>query len=174
MPRKARLGFEYISLDDEMMLPTDREILHSVEREKTSQHEKEKNRKLRWWHKNKDRYNARRRAAACSIAKRYKEAKSRAKRRGWGWDFSRSEWERAWMDAGWVCVPGSQTSQNPEGVVVPAFALRGSHAYNHTCMQRIDPNKPCSLENYKIMFRGEELKPGHRWYREAPHQDVET
>lgn len=169
MAYKARLGFKYLSLDDEMLAPTEREIVHSVEREKTSQHVKEKARKLRWWHKNKDHYNARRRAVASSISRRYKAAKSRAKRRGWGWEFSQSEWERAWTDAGWIVVPGSQTAQNPEGVVVPAFALRGSHAYNNTCMQRIDPNKPWSVQNYKIMFRGEELRPGNKWYREPPH-----
>lgn len=168
MPRKASLGFQYSSLDEEMRIPTTRELIHAVEQVETSQHEKEKQRKLRWWHRNKRKLNARRRAVACSIEKRYKAAKARAIRRGWGWDFTLEEWERAWAEAPHVLVPGSQTPSNPEGISVPAFALRGSHAHKNTCMQRLDPNKPWSKDNYKIMFRGEELKPGSRWYREAP------
>jgi hypothetical protein len=168
MPKKAVLGFRYISLDEEMLVPTEQELTHAVEGVERSSHEREKKRKLRWWHDNKRKINSRRRAVACSIEKRYKAAKSRADRRGWGWEFSQEEWERAWEEAGWVEVPGSRSPSNPNGIVVPAFALRGSHALNNTCMQRLDPNKPWSIDNYKIMFRGEELKPGNRWFREAP------
>ena len=168
MARKAALGFRYASLDDEMMVPTEREVTHAAESSERSQHEREKMQKLRWWHDNKHKINPKRRAVACSIEKRYKAAKSRALRRGWGWDFSQEEWEQAWENAGYVEIPGTRSRANPEGMVVPAFALRGNHAHKHTCMQRLDPSKPWSKDNYKIMFRGEELKPGSRWYREAP------
>lgn len=168
MARKAALGFQYLSLDEELRVPTERELTHAVEQDQRSNHEREKERKLRWWHRNKHKLNRKRRAVACSIEKRYKAAKSRALRRGWGWEFTQEEWERAWMEAPHVLVPGSRSPSNPKGVTVPAFALRGSHALHNTCMQRLDPNKPWSKDNYKIMFRGEELKPGNRWYREAP------
>ncbi len=171
MSRKAALGFRYLSLDEEFKVPTDRELVHVTESVATDAHIRDKQRKLEWWHRNKRRYNLRRRSAACSIEKRYKAAKSRALRRGWGWEFSQEEWERAWSEAPWILVPGSVTPSKPEGLVVPAFALRGSHAYHNTCMQRLDPSKPWSVTNYKFMFRGEELRPGNRWYRE-PLQEV--
>lgn len=171
MTKKAALGFRYASLDGEMQVPTERELTHAKESVERDRHQRRKEQKLRWWHANKQRYNRRRRTAACSIEKRYKAAKARAVRRGAGWDFSQEEWEQAWMDAPWVLKPGTISAQNPEGIAVPAFALRGSHAHRNTCMQRLDPSKPWSKHNYKIMFRGEELKPGSRWYRKPPEMD---
>jgi len=171
MPRRATLGFRYASLDDEMMLPTEQELTHAVESVETSRHEKEKARKLRWWHNHAKRLNKERRAVACSIENRYKAAERRARQRGWGWEFTQEEWERAWMEAPLVIVPGSRTRSNPEGVVVPAYALRGSHALKNTCMQRLDPNKPWSKDNYKIMFRGKELTPNHQFYGGPPSLD---
>jgi hypothetical protein len=168
MTQRAALGFKYASLDEEMRVPTDRELIHATERVKTASHKSRKNTKLEWWHRNKELWNRKRLAAVCSIEKRYKAAERRARNRHWGWEFTQEEWERAWSEAPWVEVPGSRGPSNPKGIAVPAFALRGSHAHNNTCMQRLDPNKPWSIDNYKIMFRGEELRPGSRWYREAP------
>lgn len=168
MGKKARLGFRYLSLEDEMVLPTDKELTHAVEGVFRDRAARRRKAKLKWWHeKGKHKINPKRRAGACSIEKRYKAAKRRAIRRGWGWAFTQDEWERAWEEAGWVQVPGSATTQNPEGDIVPAFALRGSHAYKNTCMQRLDVDKPWSKDNYKIMFRGEALEDS-KWYRKAP------
>jgi len=166
MPKRAVLGFKYLSLDDELMVPTSKELVHSVESMERNSRRRHRESKLRWWHRNKEKYNLRRRAVACSIETRYKEAERRAIQKSDGWEFSPEEWEHAWETAGSILIPGSQTPQNPEGDVVPAFALRGSHSLRNTCMKRIDTDAPWSVDNYVIMFRGEPLGPGSKWYRE--------
>lgn len=165
MSRRAKLGFDVIALDDELQVTTHEDLVKNEEDRKFLSHLKEKARKLRCYHRNKHKYNKQKRAAARSISGKYKEAKRDALKRSQGWEFSQEEWERAWIDSGFVVIPGTITTQNPHGDVVPAFALRGSHRYNHTCMKRLDVTKPWSPENCAIVFRGEELGPENKWYR---------
>lgn len=164
MPKQAKLGFRILKQAGEMMIPDERDFESHEENKKYRSHQLEKARKLRCYHKNKHRYNKQKRAVARSISGRYKDAERLAAARSQGWEFTQEEWERVWRDAGWVRIPGTQSAHNPQGDIVPAFALRGSHRYKNTCMQRKNARKPWSAANCKIMFRGEELSPKSQWY----------
>lgn len=166
--RKAALGFRYISLDDELKVPSQDEIVKSGEDRKVVAVLNHRAAKRRCYWRNRDKYNKQKRAVVRSIEGRYEEAKRQALLSGAEWGFDLETWERKWQDAGWVQVPGK------EGHVVPAFALRGPNRYNNTCMVRINYSKPWGPDNTKIVFRGEELKRGSRWFREPPAvpQDV--
>ena len=165
--KQAKLGFQVLTADrDELRTSTEEDFKKRKENKEYNSYVKSKQRKLRWWNRNKTAYNAKRRAAARTIAGRYEAARSKALGKGEEWSFTPDSWERAWQEAGWVLVPGTATTQSPEGTVVPAFALRGNHAYKNTCMRRIDLNKGWSPSNCKIMFRGEELGPSNEWYRQ--------
>ena len=119
--------------------------------------------KLKCYRKHAEEYNRAKRLKAGTIEGRYKDAKLGARKRGIGWEFTSDEWEHAWTEAGYIRIPGTQSIANPHGDVVPAFALRGSHAYRNTCMKRIDIDKPWGPNNYRIMFRGEEIGPDNEW-----------
>jgi len=172
--KKAALGFKYIALDGELLVPTEKDVSDSRLDRLTDSHTKEKQRKLRCYNKNKLAYNRQKRAVARSIVGRYEEAKRNALKYGQEWRFDLETWERAWQTAGWVTIPGSQSAENPEGVTVPAFGLRGPHRYNNTCMVRIDFGQPWSPDNTKIVFRGEELAVGSRWYKNGPTTEGQT
>jgi len=169
--KKAALGFRYIALEGELLVPTTKEIVDSGLDRAIDSHTLEKKRKLRCYTKNKEKYNRQKRSVARSIEGRYEESKRNALKYGQGWSFDLETWERAWQTAGWVTIPGSQSAENPEGVTVPAFGLRGPHRYNNTCMVRMDFHKPWSPDNTKIVFRGEELAVGSRWYKNGPPID---
>ena len=165
--KQAKLGFHVLTADSgELRTSTEADFKKRKENKEYNSYVLSKQRKLRWWNRNKEQYNAKRRAAARTIAGRYEAAMKKALSRGESWDFTPDSWERAWQDAGWVLVPGTATTQNPAGMVVPAFALRGNHTYKHTCMQRDDLNKGWSPSNCTIMFRGEELGPANQWHRQ--------
>jgi hypothetical protein len=163
MARKAHLGFRVLSLDDELKVSDERDFEKERLNRKYLSHQKAKARKLRCYHKHKEQYNRTKRAAARRIEGRFKSTKQASISRGTEWEFTESEWEHAWMEAGWIRIPGTQSVANPYGDVVPAFALRGSHRYNHTCMKRIDLSKPWGTDNYKIVFRGIEVGPDNEW-----------
>lgn len=169
--RKAAVGFRFHGLGDELKVSSQEDLNKRREDKEYESKALEKARKRRWWHRHKERLNAERRAAARSIEGRYKAAKAKALEKGEEWSFTPEEWERKWIDAGWVLIPGSITPGNPHGQIVPAFAIRGAHRYHNTCMERISLNKGWNTENTRIVFRGEELKPGCRWYREGPSMD---
>lgn len=158
--KKASLGFRYISLDDEFRIPDLKDFEDARIDRRMSSHDKAKLRKLRCYTKHKEQYNKQKRSVARSIAGRYEEAKRKARKEHLDWSFDRETWEQAWISAGWV--------KTPKGDLVPAFALRGGHRYNNTCMVRKDLNLGWSPANTQIVFRGEELVPGSRWYHEAP------
>lgn len=164
--KQAKLGFQVLTADSSELRTSTKEDFEERRRNKEyNSYVLSKQRKLRWWNKNKEWYNAKRRAAARTIAGRYEAARRKALLKEESWDFTPDSWERAWQDAGWVLIPGSISTQRPEGTVVPAFALRGNHTYKNTCMQRIDLNKGWSPKNCTIIFRGEELGPSNQWYR---------
>lgn len=163
--RKAALGFKYISLKDEMIIPEDDDFENWKESKKLSTHDRIKLTKLRCYHKNKEKYNRSRRINDAKVASKYSAAKRFAIFREQGWDFTQDEWEEAWINAGNVLIPGTQTIENPEGKIVPAYAMRGVHRYNSTCMQRLDNSLPWSKTNYKISYRGEDLVKGSKWHR---------
>ena len=169
--RKAQLGFKYLSLNDELKVPTPEEIVHSVENRIITSRERRRESQLRCYHKNKEKYNRQKRSVARRIEGRYEEAKRQALLAGADWGFDLETWERTWIDAGWVVVPGSECAERPEGLAVPAFSLRGPNRYHNTCMVRLDYNKPWDPDNTKIVFRGEELKHGSRWYAEPPSDE---
>ncbi len=171
MARKAALGFKYLSESGSMMLPDEDDFENWEESKKLTSHDKVKLVKRRCYHKNKEKYNRQKRISEARVEKKYKAAKRFAEFRNQGWEFTQEDWEQAWMDAGRVMIPGSQSLDNPDGKIVPAYALRGTHRYNNTCMQRVDNTKPWGPDNYKIMYRGEELKPGSTWYRPWSNTD---
>ena len=166
--KKAQLGFKYISLDDEFRIPDLEDIEDARISRAMTVHQKEKLRKLRNYHKHRDEYNDQKRSVARSVAGRYEESKRKSLKENISWEFTREAWEKMWLDAGYVVKPGTQTEQNPKGEVVHAWALRGAHRYNNTCMVRKDLNLGWSPENSMVVFRGEELVPGSRWYQSAP------
>lgn len=161
MAKRAALGYKYLSLPGQFMVPDEDDLESARESRRLSAHDKEKLRKLRCYHKNKERYNATRRKKEITVSQRYGSAKRFAKFRNQGWNFTQDEWEQAWIDAGWVRVPGLE---HP----VTAYSLRGSHRYKNTCMQRRDLSRPWGPDNYVIMYRGEELKQGSRWSAPPP------
>jgi hypothetical protein len=163
MTHKAKLGFTVYSLDDELQVPDEKDFERNEAEQEYARAEASKARKLRCYHKHKENYNKAKRAVAARIEGRFKAAKQGARKRGVGWEFTPEEWERAWQEAGWIRVPGSQSEANPQGDIVPAFALRGAHRYNNTCMQRLDLGKPWGPSNYRVMFRGQEVGPDNKW-----------
>ena len=165
--RKAALGFRYISLDEELKVPTPVEIVKSAADRMVESVINHRASKLRCYWRNRDKYNRQKRSVVRSIEGRYEEAKRQALRSGAGWSFDLEAWELKWQSAGWVQVPGS------EGHRVPAFALRGPNRYNNTCMVRLDYSKPWGPDNTKIVFRGEELVAGSRWFVDPPQGMVE-
>jgi hypothetical protein len=156
--KKASLGFQYISLDDEFRIPEDKDIEDSKIDRILNMHDKEKRRKLRNYREHRDAYNRQKRSVARSITGRYEESKRKAFKEGIEWSFDRETWEQMWIGAGWIRHP------SPPHSPVPAFALRGQNRYNNTCMIRKDLARGWSPENSCIVFRGEELIPGSRWY----------
>lgn len=163
MSRRAKLGFVYHGMPDELKVttPEDRQkTREDLAYEANMRHTRSK---LEWWHRNKERLNAARRSDARSISQKYKVAKAKAGDRSQDWDFTQEEWERKWMEAGWVNIPNTDT-------IVPAFALRGCHAYNSTYMRRIDTSKGWSYDNTEVVFRDKPLGDGSEspWYRAAP------
>lgn len=163
MTHKAHLGFKVLSLDDELKVSDEKDFEKDRLNRKYLSHQKTKASKLRCYHKHSAEYNKAKRAVACRIEGRFKAARQGALKRSVEWEFTEDEWERAWLEAGWIRVPGTQSAANPTGDIVPAFALRGAHRYNNTCMQRLDVDKSWSVTNYKIMFRGLEVGPDNEW-----------
>lgn len=163
MTHKAHLGFKILSLDDELKVSDEKDFQSDQKNREYLSHQKAKARKLRCYHKHSAEYNRTKRAGARRIEGRFKAARQGALRRSVKWEFSEDEWERAWLEAGWIRMPGTQSAANPLGDIVPAFALRGAHRYQHTCMQRLDLDKPWGPDNYKIMFRGKEVGPDNVW-----------
>jgi hypothetical protein len=163
--RQAKLGFRVLAAEGELKVSTKEDFEKKRQDKEYDSYVLSKKRKLRWWRRNAERYNAKRRAVARSITGRYKEAERRARSKGESWEFTPDSWEQMWIDAGRVLIPGTATTQNPAGVIVPAFALRGNHRYKHTFMHRIDFNKGWSVDNCRIYFRGEELNADNEWYR---------
>lgn len=161
MSKKAALGFRYHSMGDELHVSTQDDLDKRRADKDYDMKVNERARKLRWWHRHKEELNAKRRAVARSVEGRYKAAEAKALSKGEEWSFTPEEWEQKWIDAGWVAVPMSDR-------VVPAFAIRGAHRYNNTCMERINLNDGWNPGNTRVVFRGEELKPGCRWYRPGP------
>lgn len=164
MAHKAKLGFKYIALEDEMILPDEEDIEEWQENRRLSAKDKIRLTKLRCYHKNKEQYNKVKRVSETKVEKRYRAAKRYAVYRNQPWDFTLEEWEQAWMEAARVRIPGSQSAAEPEGRVVPAYALRGQNRHNSTCMQRLDLDRPWGPDNYCIMYRGEVHEPGSKWY----------
>ena len=165
MARKAALGFRYISNDDELIFPDEEDFEKDKESRQLTAHDRRKLSKRKCYHKNKEKYNQQKRHREAGVGRKYKAAKRFALFRNQGWEFTQEEWEQAWIEAGRILIPGTQSSDNPTGTIVPAYALRGSHRYKNACMQRLDNEKPWGPDNYKIMYRGEALQPGSRWYR---------
>jgi len=163
MAKRAALGFKYLSLEKELTVSTEEDFEREDEERKLNSHNLTKASKLRCYHKHAKEYNKAKRAVAQRIDGRFKDAVRGARKRGVGWKFTQDEWEHAWMEAGWIRIPGTQSVANPNGDVVPAFAIRGSHAYNNTCMKRINLDKPWGIDNYKIMYRGVEVGPDNKW-----------
>jgi hypothetical protein len=163
MSHKAHLGFKVLSLDDELQVSDEKDFEKDRLNREYLSHQKAKASKLRCYHKHADTYNKTKRKKSAKISGRYKSARQGALKRNTAWEFSEDEWEHAWLEAGWIRIPGTQSAANPTGDVVPAFALRGAHRYNNTCMQRLNLDKPWSNDNYKIMYRGEEVGPENQW-----------
>lgn len=166
--RKAALGFKYLSLDGEFRIPTSADIELAAEAQKRHVHAVVKATKLRCYTAHADKYNQQKRSRQGTVLGRYSEARRQAIKVAVPWDFTPETWERMWQDAGWVIAPGSQKVGAMEGVAVPAYALRGAHRYNNTCMVRKDLSLGWSPENCSIMFRGNPLCPGSRWYLAPP------
>jgi hypothetical protein len=163
MSHRAHLGFKILSLDDELKVSDEKDFESDKLNREYLSHQKAKDRKLRCYHKHSDEYNKTKRATTAKVSGRFKAARQGAIRRSTEWEFSEEEWEHAWMEAGWIRMPGTQSAANPTGDVVPAFAIRGAHRYQHTCMQRLDLDRPWGPDNYKIMFRGKEVGPDNEW-----------
>lgn len=166
--KRAKLGFRFISLENELQVVESEDITLSKEARQRRSHTKSKATKLRCYNKHRDSYNAQRRNRGATIHRRYKEAERQAAIAHVQWGFTEESWEQAWSSAGWVVMPGSQSAAALDGTPVPAFALRGPHRYNNTCMVRKDLSKGWNPDNCEIVFRGVPLVPGSRWYVAPP------
>ena len=166
--KRAALGFRYISLDKELQVVESEDLQIMKESRQRTSHARTKEAKLRCYHKNREMYNAQRREKSSSMESKFSEAQRQAAIAGVQWEFTPESWAKVWKDAGWITFPGSHSAKELDGVTVPAFALRGPHRYNNTCMVRKDLSKGWNPENCEIVFRGEPLIPGSRWYKQAP------
>lgn len=156
--RKARLGFKIFSLDDELLVDEDKDFERKEKDKEYASRKKELARKLRCYSKNKEKYNAQRRARAATIRGKFLAARDKACKVGQGWELTQSEWEQIWMDAGWVIIPGTiDPSKNPGGIRRTAYAMRGPNKFTNTMMARSDLTKPWSVDNCYIVFRSEPL-----------------
>jgi len=155
--RKARLGFKIFSTCDELLVDEDKEFERKELDKKAMSRKRELARKRRCYTKNKQKYNARRRAKNATIAGRYQTSKEKAEKCGQKWDLTQQEWEQIWIDAGLVQVPGTINPSNPSGVVRTAYAMRGPNRFANTMMTRHDLTQPWSVSNCYIVFRSEPL-----------------
>ena len=155
--RKARLGFKIFSLDNELLVDEDAEFERKEKDKKYASRKRELERKLRCYHRNKEKYNAQRRARAATITGRYQASKEKALKAGQKWELTQSEWEQIWIDAGWVVIPGTVGPENPSGVRRTAYAMRGPNKFTNTMMARRDLTRPWTVENCYIVFRSEPL-----------------
>ena len=168
--RKARLGFEILSLEGELLVDEDKDFERKEKDKVWASRQKELARKLRCYNKHKVKYNAQRRAAAATIGGRYKASKTKALNVGQGWDFTQEEWQQLWIDAGMITLPGSVGPSTPEGVQRTAYALRGPNKFDNTMMARKDVSKPWSTSNCYIVFRGEPLSDSAYSTTERGHE----
>lgn len=155
--RKARLGFEIYSLEDELLVDEDKDFERQEKDKIWASQQKSKARKLRCYNKNKEKYNAQRRAKAATIAGRYLQAKKKATDLAQGWNMTQTEWEGIWMSAGWIIVPGTVGPSNPKGKRSTAYAMRGPNKLTNTMMARRDLAAPWAVDNCYIVFRSEPL-----------------
>lgn len=167
--RKARLGFKIYSLDDELLVEEAEDFVWREEDKKIHSARKDRARKLRCYNKHKERYNANRRERAATVKGKYKASKQEALRKNQEWLLTQEEWEGIWLDAGFVALPGTQTPQNPRGVLRTAFSLRGpASSVDSTMMGREDMLGPWSVDNCYIIYRKEPLV-GSVYHYEKPN-----
>ena len=157
MVQKTRLGFKIYSLEDELLVNEDVDFERKDMNAALTSLMKERGRKLRNYTRHKDKYNKQRRDRASTIEGKYYAAKRKAKNAGYGWEMTKDQWVRVWMDAGFIIVPGTVSPTTPLGVRVTAFSLRGPNKYTNTLMARKDTTKPWAHDNAYIVFRGDPL-----------------
>ena len=164
--RKARLGFEIYSLDDELLVEEDKDFVRKEKDKVWASMQKSKVRKLKCYNKHKEQYNAQRRAKAATIKGRFEASRTKALKVGQKWKLTQKEWEGIWISAGWVRIPGTIDATNPRGDLRTAYMLRGPSKLDNTMMQRHDLGGPWSVDNCYIAYRGAPLEGSTYHYTE--------
>lgn len=160
MVEKVRMPFKVLSLEGELLVEEEKDLELAAKEAAWSTREKIRANKRKCWHKNKAKYDVARKARASTIHGRFLSARRKALSVGQRWELSEEEWQKLWIDAGFVVIPGTIDPSHPRGERRTAYAMRGPNRFSNTYMTRKDLGKPWSYDNCYIGFRGGPLVGG--------------
>ena len=104
----------------------------------------------KYYEKNKEELNRKRRAHLRSPKGQFGSCKQRAKRRDQEWNLTFEEWWDIWCDAPNVFV-------EEERLHKPAYMARGNNPLKHTQMCRLDTSEPWEVGNVEIRFKNQPI-----------------
>jgi hypothetical protein len=157
---KVRMPFKVLAEDGELLVEEERDLELAAKEAQWDRRERIRSYKRKCWHKNKAKYEAKAKAKSSSIHGRFLASRKKALSVGQVWELTEEEWQRIWIDAGFVIIPGTTSPSRPEGIRTTAYAARGPNRFSNTYMTRYDLGKPWNKENCYIGFRGDPLIGG--------------
>jgi len=149
------MPFKILSEDGELLVEEQKDLEFRQKQKTWSKERKIRETKRRCWHRNKEDYNAKRRARDATIHGQFLAARRKARSVGQEWELTEEEWQTLWMEAGFMTIPGTITPSRPRGIVRTAFAMRGPNKYFNTYMTRHSAREPWKKTNCYIGFRGQ-------------------
>jgi hypothetical protein len=132
-------GYAWRKREKERKMKAD-EVIERAHNRAVAQH--------KYYLKNKEELNAKRRLRNITPKYAYRKSKLRALANEQQWDFDFDSWIEMWLTVPRVVNPKT-------GFLVTAWSMRGPNASRDTQMVRRDTNLGWSPENCEILFKGE-------------------